>query len=72
MTFHTIVERAGDEWFPPGFSSVLSELFDNPGDLRRSSLYFLTPGHNQGYVIPYVVYQLKCCCQTMLESALAV
>lgn len=39
----------------PRFSSTLSELLDNPGDLWRSLLYFLTPGHNQGYCMLFPV-----------------
>lgn len=72
MTLHTIVERAGDEWFPPRFSLALSELLDNPRDLQRSLLYFLAPGHNQGYVIACAVYQPKYSCQTIQKAALSV
>lgn len=71
-TLHLFVERAGDEWFPPRFSSPLSELLDNPRDLRRSLSYFLTPGRNQGYVIPCVVYQPKYSCQTIQKAVLSV
>lgn len=56
----------------PRFSSALSELLDNPRDLRRSLLYSLTPGHNQGYVIPCAVYQAKYSCQTIQKAALSV
>lgn len=54
------------------FSSALSELLDNPRDLWHSLLYFLTPDHNQGCVIPFVVYQLKYNCQTIQKAVLSV
>ena len=64
----------GSRWWmiSPRFSSALSELLDNPRDLRRSPLYSLTPGHNQGYVIPCAVYQAKYSCQTIQKAALSV
>lgn len=54
------------------FLSALSELLDNPRDLQRSLLYFLTAGHNPGYVIPHVVYQAKYSCQTIQKAVLNV
>lgn len=72
MTLYTIVERAGDEWFPPRFSSLLSELLDNPGDLLGSLLHFLIYRHNQGYVVPCVVYQLKYSFQTIQKAVFGV